>query len=382
MDPRIFSFDIVAQDNNDLRHINTVAAWREVLRMDMLATSRDQVNFNHRRLWIDPLQLPPRTNFLSPTGLRVNVLEHSFARSYHFEIDAAHVQRHQSIFLHMTCGDNQPIKDYISKAQGYWGDVNGYYSDPPKLLSTNHFVGSVRDLTKLVQIFLAIAHYTGRAFMPPATVVFTDLETESTSLGKKPSGQMVRQVYAAFPFGHLGAALGVDIVEPDYTEHAVRHLAGATTSLSDVEETNSTFQHYTPKGQDLQQIQSLLDVAVLDVRQIWTSGDLVKVLLHPSFIGRQSIQVINFDWQTVDGTPPWLEWALPPIVEQVAPPEGTHEALRPYVCQVLPRRRWRRPKPTFKVRRYLRWNEEQFNPGDEGHTWEYQVFQADAVTVW
>ncbi|KAL8278586.1 hypothetical protein RQP46_009078 [Phenoliferia psychrophenolica] len=293
MEKRMELFDIVAQDNNNYHHINTgwmwlrkdlrtVAAWTEVLQMDMIAQSRDQVNFNtvldtaNRRLWENPAQWPPRSSFVSPTGLRVGILEHALARSYHFEIDALSVQRHQSLYMHMTCGDDMEVKEYVSKAQGYWGDVDGLYSSPPRLLSTNHLVGSTRDLTKIVQILLAVSH--------------------------------------------LGAALDLRVVEPDFTAHAIRHLAGATTSLSDVEDANSTAHLPSPRNREIQLINSLLDVAVLDIRQIENFYDLVATLRRHSFSRRQSVRIINFDWPST--LPPWLEWELPHTVRQVKPCAG------------------------------------------------------------
>lgn len=100
-----------------------VQAWEGVLAMDMVKTSRDQVNFNTvrytdspdfflnresshfrskvletatRRLKEDVTERPLLQNFLSPTGLRVHILDDRLARSYHFELDRPSAARHES----------------------------------------------------------------------------------------------------------------------------------------------------------------------------------------------------------------------------------------------------------------------------------------------
>lgn len=82
----------------------------------------------------------------------------------------------------MTCGDDALTKEYVAKAQvcphyspsfspsrtradpcrttttkGFWGDVKGYYSEPPMLLTIDHLSGNRTSLVQKIKILLMAA---------------------------------------------------------------------------------------------------------------------------------------------------------------------------------------------------------------------------------
>lgn len=197
-----------------IRHSQAASdAWREVLKMDLVKTSRDQNNFNEVRapsfgaLGVrvpsdcsvaraqvlgtallrqhtdggDPRRKPLLADFTAKNGLRVHVLDDNVFRSHHFEIDRPYAARDQSVYLHMTCGDDTRTKVYVAKAQvrpsqeraldrrarltglsvgrtqGFWSDVSGYYSQPPPLLTVDHLSGERDDVEQLFKILLMAA---------------------------------------------------------------------------------------------------------------------------------------------------------------------------------------------------------------------------------
>lgn len=49
------------------------------------------------------------------------------------------------------------MKEYVAKTQGYWQNVDSYYTSPLKVLSVNHLSGTQQQVTKAIQILLAVA---------------------------------------------------------------------------------------------------------------------------------------------------------------------------------------------------------------------------------
>lgn len=62
----------------------------------------------------------------------------------------------------MTCGDDALTKEYVSKAQGFWGDVKGYYAEPPMLLTLEHLSGNRSQLIQKMKILLMAAYVFSR----------------------------------------------------------------------------------------------------------------------------------------------------------------------------------------------------------------------------
>lgn len=130
-----------------------------------------------------------RTDFTAHNGLRVKILDPSLFRVYHLE-SLTHLKRHDSIvsttfffwlsesregrtianqffdgrvrgqFLHTTCADDIGMKLYVAKVEGYWQDVDGYYTGPRKLISIEHLAGSREDVAQLFRTLLMLRYTT------------------------------------------------------------------------------------------------------------------------------------------------------------------------------------------------------------------------------
>ncbi len=82
-----------------------------------------------------------------------------------------------SQFLHMTCGDDTATKVYAAKSQvsaevvpitslsetncptvqGFWPDLEGYYTAPPPMITTERLSGSQEVVTQMFKILLTAA---------------------------------------------------------------------------------------------------------------------------------------------------------------------------------------------------------------------------------
>lgn len=204
--------------------------------MDMEKTSRDQYNFNevlgthdlrkHPNSPDDPYHRPLPSSFTAKNGLRVHVLDSRLFRTYHQRKDAW-VAHHDSLYLHMTCADDSWIKLFVAKSEGFWTDVDEYYSRPPRLLSINTLAGSPDDLVQQWRILVGAAYYSERALSLPAYSAISGLR----------EGTTIRDTYSTFPLSHVAGSgkdsnLGVAIVESDYVTHATAHLLGVSAVKS------------------------------------------------------------------------------------------------------------------------------------------------------
>ncbi|BGP14650.1 hypothetical protein JCM10213v2_002599 [Rhodosporidiobolus nylandii] len=325
-------FDLLAQENDALEHFNTgwmwlrkgeklVEAWKEVLAMDMRETSRDQVNFNtvlstaQLRLHDDgdPYQRPLKSNFTTESGIRVHVLDDRLFRTYH-QRDQAHVSRHNSLYVHATCCDDAWVKLFVAMSEGFWNDLDGYYSRPPPLLSIDHLSGSQTDLKQLFRILLTAAHYTRRAITLPSHATILDLPLTSTS--------PVRASYSAFPLSQLAGApsagpIDVRILESGYVEHAMAHLLGVSALNASERRTDGWWESLGQVERERREakVVELTRVAELDMRQTPTLSSLLTRLLNdPTFTSASHIRLMNFDWPDFQR---WRDWALPATLDSV-----------------------------------------------------------------
>ncbi|GAA6039861.1 hypothetical protein JCM8097_006767 [Rhodosporidiobolus ruineniae] len=356
MEPFMETHDLIAQENDSFDHFNTgwmwirhsqraSDAWNEVLQMDLKKTSRDQNNFNEvlgtaeLRLHDDggdPRRKPLKADFTAKNGMRVHVLDDNTFRSHHFEIDRPYAARDQSIYVvrrlsflqlnllnltrllsqHVTCGDDTLTKAYFAKAQGFWSDVEGYYTNPPPLLHIDHFSGPREDLLQLFKILVVAAHYTGRAVLPPSHSTFTDLSSSVPELSH------ARPIYSSFPIPHISEAFQVEIVEPRYPLLATRELIGGSvlgnSSLPQLR-ADVVEGHLWDQKEWLRRdatVASLADVVELDMRHTRTLSALLTLLSRPTFSASRAptVKLINFDWPRSQH---WREWRLPRAVEHV-----------------------------------------------------------------
>ncbi|GAA5834791.1 hypothetical protein JCM11251_003663 [Rhodosporidiobolus azoricus] len=332
MEPLMETYDLLAQENDAFDHFNTgwmwirssqaaSEAWHEVLEMDLKKTSRDQNNFNEvlgtasLRLHDDggdPRRKPLKSDFTAKNGLRVHVLDDNIFRSHHFENDRPYAGRDQSIYVHVTCGDDTLTKIYFAKAQGFWSDVESYYTSPPPLLTIDHLSGPQGDLLQLFKILLTASHYANRALLPPSHSTFTDL----------PTYHQTRKIYSSFPVPHISEALQVPIVEPQYATAAARELVGGSVLgnasqgalRADVENEGGWDEKEVKRRQEL--VARLGEVVELDMRQTKTLSSLIDLLSRPTFSTSRApiVKLINHDWPHSQH---WRDWRLPRAVENV-----------------------------------------------------------------
>ncbi|KAK4053296.1 hypothetical protein OIO90_003908 [Microbotryomycetes sp. JL221] len=322
------SFDVVAQENDAFDHFNTgwiwmrksqttSDAWHKVLEMDLNDVSRDQNNFNKvlgttELRHCDPTnciepnsQYPLKDEFTSLNGLKVKILDPRVFRSFHFEADLPSAMRHDSVSLHMTCGDDAFVKTYVAKTQGFWGNVRGYYEDPPKLITIDHLIGSRKELTQMVKIALMAAHYTGRAFLPPSFASFTDLAPFDSNQEPTTSS---RRAYSAFPFSHVEQFLDVKVVEPEYDRHSSDYLVGNSVLGGGKIRTDQGWLPGKTVEDRIKLALSLSDVAELDMRQVDSFDGLYSLLTSSTLSHHQQIKLVHFDIDMKPSTLDWIDW--------------------------------------------------------------------------
>ncbi|GAA5969901.1 hypothetical protein JCM11641_008079 [Rhodosporidiobolus odoratus] len=333
MEPLMEEYDILAQENDALEHFNTgwlwlrkgarvAEAWTKVLEMDMKETSRDQVNFNtvlgtgQLRLHDngDPFARPLKSNFTAQNGLRVHVLDSRLFRTYH-QRDAPWVSRHDSVYVHATCCDDAWVKLFVAKTEGFWNDLDSYYSRPPPLLSIDHLSATQSDLQQLFRILLTAAHYSGRALTLPSHATILDLPLSPTT-------PPVRATYSTFPLSQLASQptaspLNVTILESGYVQHAMSSLMGVSVLDAQERRGKGWWEALGELERERREskVLELTRVAELDMRQTPTlSSLLIRLLTDPTFLTSPRIHLYNFDWP---GFQHWRNWTLPNPVMNV-----------------------------------------------------------------
>ncbi|KAJ8295936.1 hypothetical protein OF846_001270 [Rhodotorula toruloides] len=340
MEPLMEKYDIIAQENDAFEHFNSgwmwlrqgkrvVEAWKEVFAMDMKKTSRDQYNFNevlgthdqrkHTDDPDDPYHRPLRSSFTAKNGLKVHVLDSRLFRTYHQRKDAW-VAHHDSLYLHMTCADDSWLKLFVPKSEGFWTDVDEYYSQPPALLSIHTLSGPREDLVQQWRILMGAAYYSERALSLPSYSVVTDLR----------NGTAIRDTYSTFPLSHVAGAgkdsnLGVEIVESDYAAHATAHLLGVSALNSTERRNDGWWEKLGAKERKRREdaVVALTKVAELDMRQVESFPALIQRLRDdPTFSSASHIQLMNFEHPAADS---WRSWDFPTPINRATTCGDLHE---------------------------------------------------------
>ncbi|GAA5976503.1 hypothetical protein JCM10908_005523 [Rhodotorula pacifica] len=319
-------FDILAQENEALEHFNTgwlwmrkgetvAEAWRAVLAADMQVESRDQVFFNEI-LGTREFRLGTgnesshatalQTSFTARNGLRVKILDPSLFRVFHLE-GLTHLSRHDSLFLHTTCADDIEMKLFVPKVEGFWQDVDAYYTRPRKLLSIEHLAGTREDIAQLFLTLLTLSYYTSRSLIPPTHVTFLDLLSDVHA----------RKSYAAFPLSHLAQEnnpLHVSVVEPQFVSHATSALLGRSVLNGSEGRVDDWWKELGEEERDRRQRRALAltRVVEVDMRPHATLSYLLRHLTtEPTILGADHVRLIHHDWT---GHQHWRTWVLPETV--------------------------------------------------------------------
>ncbi|GAA5914301.1 uncharacterized protein JCM6883_001805 [Sporobolomyces salmoneus] len=318
MEPLMLKYDLLATENRAFEHFNSgfiwmkrsqamADAWNEVLRMDLESESRDQYRINQvlgtteARLipdFKDPNGLPLPNDFVAKNGLKVKVLDQRLFRLVHnTEMDPIY-ERHDSINYHSTCADDKWVKLYLAKSEGFWNDLDDYYSQPPRLISVDHLSASDAQITQLFKLVLAAAYYTDRAVVPPEYTTVTDLLN---------SPFVARRSLSTFPLSHLENAFGIKVLEPRYVHHATSHLLGRSV-LNGIEERQDQKWKAVPKQEKARRVDTaiaLTRVSDIDLRHHSSFASLVNRLRQPDLVRSSHIRFVAVDREE---TPSWTTW--------------------------------------------------------------------------
>jgi hypothetical protein len=116
--------------------------------------------------------------------------------------------------LHFTCVET-PLKELMAKMWGYWADMDGYYSAPPKLIELPTLSGNRTELRAYMGAAVQIARASGRRIILPEWV-------NQTGVGLVPG------LYVFF----VSPDLQELFVEPNYLFHrAARGLPDLSTQI-------------------------------------------------------------------------------------------------------------------------------------------------------
>ncbi|BGP55110.1 hypothetical protein JCM8202v2_002705 [Rhodotorula sphaerocarpa] len=325
------SFDVVGSENDFGPHINTgwmwlrgtkavADKWQEVLNRDLETVSRDQVRFNealdtaNRRKTGNGVI---RSDFIAPDNVRVHVLDANVFRTHHFDFDRPHAGRDQSVFLHMTCGDDTPTRLYVAKNQGFWSDLDGYYTAPRPMITTDSLTGSRKDVVQMMKVLLTVAYYTHRSVLPPSQVTFLD---------DLPASHATRNIYSAFPIPHISAGVQVEILEPNYRRRAASELVGrsilginhhktrvnASQARADLQFSEEELQ------QRRERVAELDDVVEFDMRHARSLASFLTFLRSDRFTAARAptLKLIHFD-QAVPADQHWRKWQFSDLLDGV-----------------------------------------------------------------
>ncbi|GAA5981414.1 hypothetical protein JCM5350_004055 [Sporobolomyces pararoseus] len=318
LEPLMEQYDILATENRAFEHINsgflwmkksqtTADAWNEVLQMDLKETSRDQYNFNtvlgttQARLipdFEDPNGLPLPNDYIAKNGLAVHVLDQRLFRLVHNTENDPVYERHDSINYHTTCADDKWVKLYLAKSEGFWNDVDNYYSQPPRLVSIEHISASESQITQLFKVVLAAAYYTGRAVVPPEFSTITDLPN---------SPFVTRRSLSTFPLSHLERAFDVRILEPRYVEHAQAHLLGRSVLTEQELRTDRGWRALPTRESNrrLDTAIALTRISDIDLRHHSSFASLVRRLRRPDLVHSSHIRFVSIDREE---EPSWMSF--------------------------------------------------------------------------
>ncbi|GAA5884845.1 hypothetical protein JCM16303_007298 [Sporobolomyces ruberrimus] len=332
LEPLMEVHDVLMQENFAFAHGNSgfmwmkqstvmAQAWQSVLEMDLIEDSRDQVNLNTvldttaRRL-AEGAEVgdgtPVKDDFIAKNGLSVHILDQRLFRITHIMEQVPWFERHDSLLHHATCADETVTKLFVAKAEGYWSDVDQYYTKPPSLISIESVSATDAEATQLFKLLLALGHYTGRAVLPPLFVTVTDNAEVTSKAVHGPS---------AFPTAHLSTAFNVTVVEPRYIRHAQAHLLGQSTLDPKRGREDPGWTKLSRKEKKAREdlALALTKTSEIDLRRYITFADLVARLLLPDIAFSRHVELVHYDQ-----SPFWPWWQLDTLpVRHLRPCENT-----------------------------------------------------------
>ncbi|SCV71557.1 BQ2448_3145 [Microbotryum intermedium] len=240
-------------------------------------------------------EVPLRRNFNTENGLRVHVLngETSGIVTFDYERDLEDVNSPEQVYADativlMSCVDGGGLRSFLAKYHGMWTDVGDYYSTPSRSLHLRSMSGSRGALAVQLRIVLTLCKYSGRTFQPPETVTFTD-QLDTTM-----------PVWRALPLALITGPLGLDVHEPGFDLHAVKHRKKAQ-AVDDM----------APEDQVETE---------LDIRNMLGIDEILKRLKSTVYSNSQRVVLKGFE---SSGASPWRNW------------KGAGPAARVGVCRSL-----------------------------------------------
>ncbi|KAM0749036.1 hypothetical protein T439DRAFT_327527 [Meredithblackwellia eburnea MCA 4105] len=341
--PLLKDFDFIVQEEGNDFHFNTgwfwmrrgpksVESWRAVYDMDMKELSRDQRNLN-KFFNTTGLRVPNpadksnvQLDFISPNGVRVKLLDPELFFSFHFE-DMLVGIRPDAVYVHATCLQE---KFAMAKHQGFWGDIDGYYSSPLPVLTFDHHSGTVEEVTLMARIVIAAARYVDRAFQPASTTTFTKVVTAVDTFDRKEREHWVsRRPYYSFPYERIGRALNVTMVEASYNSHSARHLLGKSVLAHGEQRLG-----WTTSQERVAKAAEMLHVSELDIRRAKTFSHLISLLLSPQYRNVKVVKLVHFEWPDDAGRwENWRYWVVPGPMDAIVPCNRLeHGYLCSYTC--------------------------------------------------
>lgn len=141
-------------------------------------------------------------------------------------------------------------------------------------------------------------HYTGRAILPPTFLTVNEVVDTPSLARHSPS---------TFPLAHLERAFGVQVLEPEYIEHAQAHLLGQSTldhrRTRDDGEWNSMSRREHKRRTDA--AISLDRPSEVDLRTYRTFSSLVQRLSRSDLAQSPHVKFVN-----ADRSPFWGTWPV------------------------------------------------------------------------
>lgn len=165
--------DIVAQEEDHHDHVSSsflwmrrgaevTALWERVLELESDGMGREQDRFNkllgssHSRRSKHGDHSTRRKEFKSAQyGLRVHALDPDKFYNFRYQLEGAAVGRAHAVSVQTSCGGDHLTNAYLAKLMGFWGNLDSYYSLPPKTITIGHLGGSKADVVQLFRIMLA-----------------------------------------------------------------------------------------------------------------------------------------------------------------------------------------------------------------------------------
>lgn len=183
------------------------------------------------------------------------------------------------------------LAQYLAGTYGALQDVEDYYSDPPRILTVSTLAGDREDLALTLHILLAASHATNRSFLPPLMGTylgptdiddgivrgpdFTSISVDSNGDPPHPTTDPLvlhrRFFWSLFRPSVLEAAYqGLRVLEPNFLTHSIRTLLD--------------------RG-EIERAKELNEVAILDLRPVFSFEMLVEKLREPLFARARVVRI-------------------------------------------------------------------------------------------